>query len=86
MDFILEMLFEIIIEGTIEGSTSVKIPKLIRIILLIAVLGLYGFLTGIFIFIAIRYTDMRLIGIGVVILFVWFMFSVCRKFYRKWKE
>lgn len=86
MDFIFELLTEIIIEGTIGGATSKEVPKPIRILLLLVVLGIYMFLTGCLIVLIVRYPDVRWICIGLVILFVWFIIHICRKFYRKWKE
>ena len=42
MEFIFELLFEIIVEGSIELSTHRKVPMIIRILALLLFLGIYG--------------------------------------------
>lgn len=44
MDFIFELLTEIILEGTIMGSSSKVVPRPLRILLLISILGIYLFM------------------------------------------
>lgn len=88
MDFIFEFLAEIILEGTICGSSSKIVPKPIRILLLLVVLGIYGFLIVCLTILAVRYRNdsVCLIFIGVDILFIWFLAHIIRKFCKKWKE
>lgn len=45
MDFIIELIFELIAEGTVELSKSTKVPKLIRYLLIVIIVL---FVTGIF--------------------------------------
>lgn len=46
MDFIIELIFELIAEGTVELSKSTKVPKLIRypliVIIVLFVTGIFG--------------------------------------------
>lgn len=44
MDFLFELLFEIIIEGGLELGTCRKVPLIVRIIALILFLAVYGFI------------------------------------------
>ena len=46
MEFVFELLFEIIIEGTLDIGTSKKIPLVFRIFALIAFLAIYIGITG----------------------------------------
>ena len=50
MEFIIELigelLFEIILEGTIELGTSKKVPLPVRILLLLLFVALFGFIIG----------------------------------------
>ena len=46
MEFILELLFEIIVEGSIELSTHKKVPMPLRILAFIICFGLFGFIAG----------------------------------------
>ena len=46
MEFILELLFEIIVEGSIELSTHKKVPMPLRIMAFIICFGLFGFIAG----------------------------------------
>ena len=55
MEFVLELIFEIIIEGTIEIGTSKKVPLPIRIIALLIFLLIYGAILGV----------IAMVGIGV---------------------
>ena len=55
MEFVLELIFEIIIEGTIEIGTSKKVPLPIRIIALLIFLLIYGAILGV----------IAMVGIGI---------------------
>ena len=55
MEFVLELIFEIIIEGTIEIGTSKKVPLPIRIIALLIFLLIYGVILGV----------IAMVGIGI---------------------
>lgn len=45
MEFLLELLFEIILEGTLELGTSRRVPVVIRILALLLILALFGGVT-----------------------------------------
>lgn len=45
MEFLLELLFEIILEGTLELGTSRRVPVIIRILALLLILALFGGVT-----------------------------------------
>lgn len=45
MEFLLELLFEIILEGTLELGTSRRVPVVIRILALLLILVLFGGVT-----------------------------------------
>lgn len=47
MEFILELLFEIIIEGSLELGTHRKVPMPLRILALLVVVLVYGLLIGV---------------------------------------
>jgi len=51
MEFLLELLFDIIVEGSIELSTQKKVPMPLRILALIISFGIFGFLAAIFFFV-----------------------------------
>ncbi|MDE6852631.1 MAG: hypothetical protein K2J67_09125 [Lachnospiraceae bacterium] len=46
MEFLFELLFEIIIEGTLDIGTSKKIPLIFRVLALVVFLGVYIGITG----------------------------------------
>lgn len=54
MDFLFELIFDVILEGTIELSTSKKVPLIVRILLLMIVLLIYGGMIGIFVMIGLE--------------------------------
>ncbi len=53
MDFLFELIFEVIIEGTIELGTSKKVPSPIRVLLLLILGVIFGALIGMFAMIGI---------------------------------
>ncbi len=76
MEFVFELLFEIIIEGTLDLGTSRKVPMAFRILALIAFLVLYVGIAGLLLFYgvdAFRSNDVFggclcvLVGLGIVI-------------------
>lgn len=70
MDLILEVLFEIIIEGSLELVSHKKVPLISRIIAGIIVLAVYGGLIGLFFFFGIQNSQPILIVIGIIILLI----------------
>ena len=73
MDMILEFLFEIIIDGSLELVTHKKVPLIIRIFAGILVLAVYGGLIGLCFFFGIQNSQPILIVIGIIILLLTFL-------------
>lgn len=83
MDFLIELLFDLLLEGSIEASKSNKVPKIIRYILIIliviffiAVIGII-FLTGILLIKENIVAGLFIIGIG-----IFMMISFIAKFIK----
>lgn len=53
MDFVFELLFEIILEGCIEVTEEKKVPFILRILCAVLLVVFYGGLIGILLFVAI---------------------------------
>ena len=53
MDFVFELLFEIILEGCIEITEVKKVPLIFRILCALVLVVFYGGLIGILLFVAI---------------------------------
>ncbi len=72
MDYIIEFIFEIILEGMTEGASSKRVPLVIRILLVWIFFVLYGGIVALIFWAAIcnRSILLGLIGIGVLLLFV----------------
>ena len=68
MDFILEFLFDLIVEGSLEASTDKKVPLPVRIIAAVILIGVYGGLIGICLYSGIREKSWVLLLLGVIIL------------------
>ena len=69
MEFVLELLFEIIVEGSIELSTHKKVPMPLRVLAFIICFGLFGFIAGGISVIGINYLADNNIG-GAIFFFV----------------
>ena len=67
MDFLLEILFEIIFEGVIEMTSSRRVPFIIRLILAIVVLAFYLFITGCVMYVGIIEQQIVIFLIGLLI-------------------
>lgn len=67
MDFLLELLFEIIFEGVIEMTSSRRVPFIIRLILAVVVLAFYLFITGCVMYIGIIQKQVAIFLIGLLI-------------------
>lgn len=86
MDILLELLFEIIIEGSLELGTTRKVPLPLRILALIIVLFVYGFL--LFIIFMIGYDAAKEGNTGVAgmmyvtdaLLFILVVYAIRKKF------
>ena len=68
MELIFEILFELIIDGSMNAATDKKIPVILRIIAAIILLVVYGGLVGLCFFFGIRNKSAALMLIGVFIL------------------
>lgn len=88
MEFVFELLFDIIIEGTLDLGTSKKVPMVFRILALITFLALYVGIAGLLLFYgvdAFRSNDVFggclciLVGLGIVIGCIYMMIKRFRK-------
>lgn len=90
MDLLLEFIMEFILEMAIEGTKSSKIPKWIRFLIGSILLGLYLLLFGIIIYVAIvnrnenKQLSMLLIAISVLLSL--FLILDARKVYKEIKN
>lgn len=75
MDFLLELIINFFGEIIIGGSKESRIPKPLRIFLLILFLGIYLTLTGLCIFVAItaNKVSMKILFAGLAIGFIFFI-------------
>ena len=73
------MLFEIIVEGSLEASFDKKVPLWIRIIAGIILIVVYGGLVGFLIYEGIRSVNWGLLVIGIALL-VFFAFGFWKVF------
>ena len=81
MDIILDIVFEIFIEGAMEASASKKVPLLLRIILFAVLMVLYGGLVYVCLDIGIRQKSLIALVIGIFILVI-----VILAFMKKFRE
>ena len=70
MDIILDIIFELLFEGAVEASRHPKVPKPVRIILIILLASFYLLLIGIFVHIAVRDRSIAAAVIAVFILVI----------------
>lgn len=68
MEFILDIIFELLFEGAAEASASPRVPKAVRIILIILLASFYFGLTGFCLYLAVREQSLIAGVIGVFIL------------------
>lgn len=86
MDFVFELLFEIILEGFIEITEEQKVPFILRILCASLLVVFYGGLIGILLFIAIsNRSGLMLFITGVVALIILFAFIYKYKMIKKKK-
>lgn len=88
MDFLFELIFEIIIEGSLELGTDRKIPMPLRILALLLFLLIYVAFIGIFAFIAVGCWKRGDVAASIVlfILDAIFVLLVVRMIRKKYKE
>jgi len=75
MDFLFELIFELILEGSIEASKSSKIPKPIRYILIFLICLFFLFIISLFIIIGIDLLKENKIG-GIIIIIFGILFAL----------
>lgn len=82
MDFIFELILEILLEGMVEGASSRKVPLALRILLAAALFVFFGGIVGILFFAAYRSKSVVLfmIAVFVLVLFVWAAVKRIREF------
>ena len=68
MDFILEIIFDLIVEGSIGAVGDKKVPILFRILAAVLLIVVFGGVVGVCIFIGINEKDPVPIILGVVVL------------------
>lgn len=68
MEFIMELLMEIIFEGAVESITERKIPVFFRVLIAVILLSFYLGLVGILMYIGIRDGSGIMIGVAGFIL------------------
>ncbi len=81
MDLIMEILLELIFEGTLEMVTSKKIPMFIRLLAAVLLLAFYIGFGGVLIYIGIKHKSIVVIICAVVLLLVVWIVTV-----KKYKE
>lgn len=67
MDFILEFLMTLILEGSLEALIEKKIPIFVRVVMAILLLGFYLGFVGILFYIGIKDSSGIIIGIAVFV-------------------
>lgn len=87
MDFLIELLFDLGIEGCIEASNSKKVPKPIRILLGSFVILFYLIVIGLIILLGVDCIHKNLLG-GIIVISVGVLILILsiRKFYLTYKE
>lgn len=87
MDFIIEFIVELFIEGSVEIGTDKRISKFIRYPLLILVLLFYIAIIGIIVFVGIGILAENIIlGIIMILIAVFLVFITIFAFRKKLKE
>lgn len=87
MDFIIELILELLLEGSIELGTSKKISKYIRYPILILLLLFYLAIIGLVLFVGISALSESLIGgIILIVLNVFLVAATILGFRKKLKE
>ena len=84
MDVILEIIFNLIIDGYNEAASDEKIPLAVRVIVAILLIAVYGGLTGFCFYQGIHDKSMLALVIGVLILLTGV--SVIIQLYKKYKQ
>ena len=67
MEFLFEILLELILEGTMEASQNKKVPKLVRVVLIVLISAFYLSVIGLILFIGVICWKTNKIG-GLIII------------------
>ena len=67
MEFLFEILLELILEGTMEASQNKKVPKLVRVVLIVLISAFYLSVIGLILFIGVTCWKTNKIG-GLIII------------------
>lgn len=87
MDFILELLFELFVEGTLELSKNIKVPKTIRYPLLgLIILFVIAVIVGIFVLGIALFTEDMFFSIMMFALGAFFLVGISIKNYKFFKN
>lgn len=70
MDFVFELLFEIILEGCIEITEEKKVPLILRILCAVLLVLVYGGIIGMLLFVAISNQSLLLLFIAVFVILI----------------
>ena len=83
MDFILEFLFELLLEGTVELSKNVKVPKTIRYpLLVLIILFVIAMIAGIFVLGIVLFKEDMFFSIMMFALGTFFLVGISVKIYK----
>ena len=85
MDFIIELIFEILFDGLLEISKSNRVPKFIRYPLIIIILLIFILVIG-FIFIAsiLAFKENKLAGLLLIIIDLFLIIGTISKFRKEY--
>ncbi len=70
MELIFEILFDLIVEGSVEALGEKKVPLVLRILAALFLIVVFGGLVGVLLFIGISDKNWIIAGIGVLIAFM----------------
>ncbi len=74
MDLLLEIIIDLVLEGSVEASKSKKIPKFLRYLLIFLISLFFIAVIGLILFMGITILKNSIIGGIIIILFALFMF------------
>ncbi len=87
MEILLECLFELAIEGTMELGTNIKVPKVIRYPVLVLILLFFaGVIVGMFVLGVVLWKDDLFFGILMMILGMFFLVGTIVSAYRFYQQ
>ena len=84
MEFIFDLIFDLIIDGSFEAATDKKVPMAVRVISAIILIGFFVGIIGFCIFLGIHDRNWITLVIAALILIAT-LFQALR-YYRKYKE